>query len=59
MTDSVTLDVEAVGGSRAIAIVRIDRPPVNAIDDAVKQQLLSIAAGWPATSQSGSSQKRV
>jgi enoyl-CoA hydratase/carnithine racemase len=44
MSDSVAVEVRETDGGRSVAVVRIDRPPVNAIDDAMKERLLCVAA---------------
>ncbi|WP_424810057.1 enoyl-CoA hydratase-related protein [Rhodococcus sp. 27YEA15] len=41
---AIRVDYDAPAGARPIAIVTIDRPPVNALDSAAKDALIAVAA---------------
>jgi hypothetical protein len=44
MSDSVAVEIRETDGGRSVAVVPIDRRPINAIDDAMKERLLCVAA---------------
>src|SRR5205814_8575449 len=44
MSDSVAVEIRETDSGRYVAVVRIDRPPVNAIGGAMKERLLCVAA---------------
>lgn len=40
----MTVDIREQACGRSVAVVQIDRPPVNAVDDSMKRELLAVAA---------------